>query len=348
MRAAVLSAHGEPPSYAEHPDPTAGEGEVLVRITAAPIAVLDLLCASGTSYFGQPALPYVPGVQGVGVTADGRRVWISSSAGHETRRRHPGRAVRRPGGRHGAAGGRRRRHRRGVVRAVQRGRLVGAEPAGEGARGRARARAGRRRRRGSGGGGCRLGPGRGSGGGRLPCGRGRPGTPQRSRRGRHAARVGRRRRAGRRHDRGARRPRRRGGRPGVRLGRRGGVPGDGAARAAGEPRRLGRGRRVPLVGGDPRQVPRRARLHQQLPDPGGAGRGPDVGRSRSARTGGSRSSTRCVPSPRSRTRGATSPPGRCVRCWCPEPAGTSRGQVRLRANGPRPPCCLRVAILLPE
>ena len=81
MKAAVLTAHGEPPSYADHPDPTPTDDEVLVRITAAPIVPLDLLCASGTSYFGPPALPYVPGVQGVGVTDDGRRVWVASSAG---------------------------------------------------------------------------------------------------------------------------------------------------------------------------------------------------------------------------------------------------------------------------
>jgi NADPH:quinone reductase-like Zn-dependent oxidoreductase len=81
MRAAVLTAHGEPPTYAEHPDPIPGDGEVLVRITAAPVVPLDLLCASGTSYFGPPALPYVPGVQGVGVTEAGDRVWVASSAG---------------------------------------------------------------------------------------------------------------------------------------------------------------------------------------------------------------------------------------------------------------------------
>ena len=57
MKAAVLTAHGEPPSYADHPDPTPTRGRVLVRITAAPIVPLDLLCASGTSYFGPPALP---------------------------------------------------------------------------------------------------------------------------------------------------------------------------------------------------------------------------------------------------------------------------------------------------
>ncbi|KOV85506.1 NADPH:quinone reductase [Nocardia sp. NRRL S-836] len=41
---------------------------------------MDLLCASGTSYFGVPAVPYVPGVQGVG-TVDGRTVWFPTTAG---------------------------------------------------------------------------------------------------------------------------------------------------------------------------------------------------------------------------------------------------------------------------
>ena len=87
MRAAVLHTHGQPPSHAEHPDPVAGEGLSVVRVTAAPIVPLDLLCASGTSYFGPPELPYVPGVQGVGVVeesatvAPGTRVFFATSAG---------------------------------------------------------------------------------------------------------------------------------------------------------------------------------------------------------------------------------------------------------------------------
>ena len=87
MRAAVLHTPGEPPRLAEHPDPTAGAGRTLVRVTAAPLVPLDLLCASGTSYFGRPAVPYVPGVQGVGVVetstalAAGTRVWFATSAG---------------------------------------------------------------------------------------------------------------------------------------------------------------------------------------------------------------------------------------------------------------------------
>jgi NADPH:quinone reductase-like Zn-dependent oxidoreductase len=48
---------------------------------------LDLLCASGTSYFGAPKLPYIPGVQGVGTIlesdtlAPGQRVWFTCDAG---------------------------------------------------------------------------------------------------------------------------------------------------------------------------------------------------------------------------------------------------------------------------
>ncbi len=80
MRAVELHTCGEPPRVVDRPSPSAGDGEVLVRLTAAPVTPLDVLCASGTSYFGRPATPYVPGVQGVG-TADGRPVWFPRPAG---------------------------------------------------------------------------------------------------------------------------------------------------------------------------------------------------------------------------------------------------------------------------
>jgi NADPH:quinone reductase len=87
VRAAHLTAHGRPPTLADVPEPRAGHGQVLVGVSAVSITPLDLLCASGTSYFGAPALPYVPGVQGVGVVREGpdhlrdRRVWFPSTAG---------------------------------------------------------------------------------------------------------------------------------------------------------------------------------------------------------------------------------------------------------------------------
>lgn len=87
MRAALITANGEPPTVVERPAPEPVNGSALVRTTAAPITPLDVLCATGTSYFGQPPLPYVPGVQGVGVveasdtTPLGTRVWYPTSAG---------------------------------------------------------------------------------------------------------------------------------------------------------------------------------------------------------------------------------------------------------------------------
>ncbi len=61
----------------------------MVRVSAAPVAQLDLLCASGSSYFGVQPLPYVPGTQGVGTIVNssawavGTRVWFATSAGME-------------------------------------------------------------------------------------------------------------------------------------------------------------------------------------------------------------------------------------------------------------------------
>jgi NADPH:quinone reductase-like Zn-dependent oxidoreductase len=87
MRAAVLHTPGTPPRYDERPAPVAAPGSTLVRVTAAPVVPLDLLCASGTSYFGVPATPYVPGGQGVGVVETssvfevGARVWFFTPAG---------------------------------------------------------------------------------------------------------------------------------------------------------------------------------------------------------------------------------------------------------------------------
>src|SRR5438552_4070524 len=87
MPAAVIRKHAAPPEYVLWPMPRRGHGQALVRVTAAPISPLDLLCASGKSYFGAPQLPYIPGVQGIGTVleantlATGQRVWFSWDAG---------------------------------------------------------------------------------------------------------------------------------------------------------------------------------------------------------------------------------------------------------------------------
>lgn len=81
MHAAVIETPGTPPRLVEREPPEPGADELLVTVRAAPITPLDRLCASGTSYFGSPAVPYVPGVQGVGHTESGALVWFPTSAG---------------------------------------------------------------------------------------------------------------------------------------------------------------------------------------------------------------------------------------------------------------------------
>jgi NADPH2:quinone reductase len=81
ITAALLHQCGAAPGVGkrERRDPVGDE--LAVRVTAAPITPLDVLCASGMSYFGTPATPYVPGVQGVGELEDGISVWFATTAG---------------------------------------------------------------------------------------------------------------------------------------------------------------------------------------------------------------------------------------------------------------------------
>jgi NADPH:quinone reductase-like Zn-dependent oxidoreductase len=87
VRAAVLETPGEVPVVRDHPDPVERAGHTLVRVTAAPIVPLDQLVASGTSYFGRPATPYVPGTQGAGAVERsaglpaGTSVFFATTAG---------------------------------------------------------------------------------------------------------------------------------------------------------------------------------------------------------------------------------------------------------------------------
>src|SRR5262245_63807430 len=72
MRAALIREVGALPEVGEAADPRDDTIEVL----AAPINPIDLAVSRGILATGHPELPYVPGCEGVGRTADGRTVWI--------------------------------------------------------------------------------------------------------------------------------------------------------------------------------------------------------------------------------------------------------------------------------
>jgi NADPH:quinone reductase-like Zn-dependent oxidoreductase len=78
MRAAVLREFGTP-VLGDFPEPTAGDGHVVVEVAAAGINHVDLGIASGTWYTGPPPLPSVPGSDAVGRLPDGRRVYLDAT-----------------------------------------------------------------------------------------------------------------------------------------------------------------------------------------------------------------------------------------------------------------------------
>jgi len=79
MKAAVVQAFSAPPRYTDFADPVAGEGEKLVRVAAAGLHPIVKALASGTHYGSTGELPFVPGVDGVGRTEDGSRVFFGIS-----------------------------------------------------------------------------------------------------------------------------------------------------------------------------------------------------------------------------------------------------------------------------
>ena len=74
MYAAVLHTLGKPPRYDQFPEPSAGEGEVIVHVRAASLKPVDKAMASGEHYASFRELPAVCGVDGAGHLADGSRV----------------------------------------------------------------------------------------------------------------------------------------------------------------------------------------------------------------------------------------------------------------------------------
>lgn len=78
MKAAVVEVPGQAPKYQSFAEPVAEAGETLIRVRAAGLHPVVKAIASGKHYSaaGAAAKPSVPGVDGVGVLEDGRRVYF--------------------------------------------------------------------------------------------------------------------------------------------------------------------------------------------------------------------------------------------------------------------------------
>lgn len=77
MKAAIVTAPGKTPVYADFPDPIPKQGEVLLQVRAAALSNLTKGRASGTHYSSAGIFPAVAGTDGVGLAPDGQRVYFA-------------------------------------------------------------------------------------------------------------------------------------------------------------------------------------------------------------------------------------------------------------------------------
>ena len=77
MKAAIVHAFDRPPRYGSMDAPQPLAGEVLVQVQAAALSQLVRAQANGSHYSSGKALPVVPGADGIGTLADGRRVYFA-------------------------------------------------------------------------------------------------------------------------------------------------------------------------------------------------------------------------------------------------------------------------------
>ena len=76
MKAGIITAVGKAPFYGDFDEPIASEGKELITVTACALSQFSNSRSSGSHYSSEGMLPSVAGADGVGCTADGRRVYF--------------------------------------------------------------------------------------------------------------------------------------------------------------------------------------------------------------------------------------------------------------------------------
>ena len=76
MKAAIITMAGRPPIYGDFNEPAASEGMELIAVSASALSQFSKSRSSGSHYSSESVFPAVAGADGVGRTADGRRVYF--------------------------------------------------------------------------------------------------------------------------------------------------------------------------------------------------------------------------------------------------------------------------------
>jgi NADPH:quinone reductase-like Zn-dependent oxidoreductase len=80
MKAAIVKGPKTNPVYGDFDDPVAKSGETIVTVAASALSNLTKARASGAHYSSAGSYPAIPGVDGVGRTSDGERVYFALPA----------------------------------------------------------------------------------------------------------------------------------------------------------------------------------------------------------------------------------------------------------------------------
>jgi NADPH:quinone reductase-like Zn-dependent oxidoreductase len=76
MKAAIVTAAGQPPAFTDFANPGALEGHHLIDVHASALSVVARSRASGKHYSSTGAFPFVAGIDGTGRLEDGQRVYF--------------------------------------------------------------------------------------------------------------------------------------------------------------------------------------------------------------------------------------------------------------------------------
>jgi NADPH:quinone reductase-like Zn-dependent oxidoreductase len=76
MKAAIVTAAGKPPIFGDFNEPTPAPGLELITVSTSALSQFSKSRSSGSHYSSEGAFPAVAGADGVGRTADGRRVYF--------------------------------------------------------------------------------------------------------------------------------------------------------------------------------------------------------------------------------------------------------------------------------
>ncbi len=79
MNAAVVESYELPPRYTGFPDPVPTGDEILITVNAAGLHPIVKSLAKGSHYGSTGQFPFVPGVDGVGRTPQGERVFFGAA-----------------------------------------------------------------------------------------------------------------------------------------------------------------------------------------------------------------------------------------------------------------------------